>query len=222
MKTKFIGFALVFLFSSCAHLAYNYKKEMTIQGIPCIGKTTYYKTNGNSEFMPENQLKSCILASDFGIQNYALHKDSKLFLTFEGKLDRVIISDATTFGTLHLPTGSSVFFNRWNEALNFWLPSPSIIQGYLIPASNDGIGNACYASGNLKEFWLVNDETIQGIPCTTTGNIFKVGTHAARRGSERRVRLTEDGKLERAMLAQDFNFKGKHYQKGDLIYPQQN
>ena len=142
----------------------------------------------------------------------------QLFFNQNGELGRCITSEPTSLGHLLLPAESNVFFNRWGESINFWLPSPSIVQGYLIPKSTDGIGNSCYPSGKLKEFWLVNDEVIQGIPCTTSGNPFKVGWKASHFGSDRRIRLSEDGSLERALLSSDFTYQGKQYKKGELLY----
>ena len=218
MKWNRLSFLLVVLLSACAQLSYNYTKEITIQNIPCIGRTTYYKVSGNSEFYPENKLKSCHLAKDLTLNNYLFHKNSVLFFNQDGTLGRCITSEPTTFGHLLLPAESNVFFNRWGESINFWLPRPSIIQGYLISKSTDGIGNSCYTSGKLKEFWLENDEVIQGIPCTTSGNPFKVGWQASHFGSDRRIRLFEDGTLERAMLSADFTYQGKQYKKGELLY----
>jgi hypothetical protein len=92
-----------------------------------------------------------------------------------------------------------------------------MIQGHLIGASDDGPGTPLYQNGKLKEIWLVNDELIEGITCTTSGNFFKYGWHVVSLGTERRVKLYDNGKLQRAMLSRDVVIQGHSYKKGEFV-----
>jgi antitoxin component YwqK of YwqJK toxin-antitoxin module len=196
-----------------AYHVHNQKLKMMrnkiVQGIPCKGEVKYFENS---------KLNTCVLSKDFTIDEYLLPSSSKLFFNNEGKLDRCIISKATNFFDQVLPAKTNVFFNFWGEKLSFWLPEHTIIQGHLIGASDDGPGTPLYPNGKLKEIWLVNDELIDSIPCTTSGNIFKYGWHVMSMGTERRVKFYDNGHLQKAMLSRDVTIQGHSHKKGELIF----
>lgn len=199
------------IFNSTSYPQSNSKEntEQIIKNIPCRGEVEYFKNN---------KINTCVLAKDFIIDGYWLPESSKLFFNSDGKLDRCIISKETKFFGQPLPPGTSVFFNYWGEKLSFWLPENTLIQGHLIGAQNDGPGTPLYENGKLKEIWLVNDELIDGIPCTTSGNIFIYGYQVARMGTERRVKFYDNGKLKQALLFRDVTIQGHSYKKGEFIF----
>jgi len=208
LKTNRLYMMVFIVVCSCIW-CFQSKAEQIIQGIPCKGEVTYFKSN---------KLNSCFLSKDFTIDEYVLPAGTKLFLNENGKPSRCIISKETPFCGQSLPAQTNVFFGMWGEKVSFWLPQNTMIQGYLIGASDDGPGTPLYANGKLKEIWLVNDMLIDGVPCTSSANIFKYGWHVIHMGTERRVRFYDNGHLQRAMLSSDIIIQGHSYKKGELIY----
>ena len=204
-----IIFIIIFNGISCSQSNVKNNEEQIIQGIPCKGEVKYFENN---------KLNSCFLAKDFTIEEYLLPAGTKLFLNNDGTLSRCIISKETNFFGQTLPAKTNVFLNMWENKLSFWLPENTIIQGYLIGASNDGIATPLYPNGKLKEIWLLNDTLIDKIPCTTSGNLFKYGWHVAHLGTERRVKFYDNGHLQRALLSRDVTIQGHSYKKGELIF----
>ncbi len=207
-------FIIIILITVSNSISYSQSKtndntEHIIQGIPCKGEVKYFDNN---------KLNTCYLAKDFTIEGYLLPEVSKIFLSNIGKLDRSIISKETKFFGQALPAKTNVFFDFWGEKVSFWLPINTMIQGYLIGAMDDGPGIPLYQNGKLKEIWLLNDEVIDGVPCTTSGNVFKYGWHVVSLGTDRRVRFYDNGHIQRALLSKDIVVQGHSYKKGELIF----
>ena len=204
-----IIFIVILNIISCSQSKVNDNAELIIQGIPCKGEVKYFENN---------KLNTCFLSKDYTIDEYLLTAGSKLTFNNNGTLSSCRISRETKFFGQILPAKTLVFFNHWGEKLSFWLPENTVIQGYLIGASDDGPGIPLYQNGRLKEIWLVKDELINGIPCTTSGNIFKFGWHVISMGTDRRVKFYDNGHLQRAMLTSDIVIQGHSYKKGELIF----
>lgn len=198
-------------FNSISYSQSNIKdnEEQIIQCIPCTGKVKYFNNK---------KLKSCFLSKDFTIEEYLLPAGSKVFFNTIGKLDHSIISKETNFLGQALPAKTQVFFNDYQGKISFWLPRNTIIQGHLIGAADDGVGTPLYPNGKLKEIWLLKDTLIDNVPCTTSGNPFKYGNHVAHLGTERRVKLYDNGKLQQALLFRDVTIQGHSYKKGEFIF----
>jgi len=184
------------------------QEEQIVQGIPCIGKVKYHD-NG--------KVKSCILSKEYSIEGYLLPRASNLFLGLGGELDQCILGDSVKIFGQSFPVGTTIFFNHWGQKVSFWLPSKAIIQGHLIRASDDGVGNSIYSNGQLKAVWLADDQDIDGIPCTSSGNIFRFGVQVVRLGTRRMALFYENGRLQRAMLSRDITIQGHSFSKGDII-----
>ena len=74
-----------------------------------------------------------------------------------------------------------------------------------------------FANGKLSAIWLANDETNEGIPCTSNVNIFKYGFSVISKGTNRMVFFHEYGKLQQAMLSKDIFIQRQPLKKGDLV-----
>jgi hypothetical protein len=204
-----IIFVVFFNTISCSQSQVKDNTVQIIQGIPCKGEVKFFENN---------KLNTCCLSQDYTLDEYLLPAGSILNLDSDGKISSCIISQETNFCGQLLPAKTSVFFNMWGEKLSFWLPKNTIIQGYLVGASNDGPGTPLYPNGKLKEFWLQKDLLIDNVPCTSSANIFKYGWHVISLGTDRRVKFYDDGHLQRAMLSADATIQGHSYKKGELIY----
>ena len=185
------------------------EKGQVVTGIPCKGKVKYFS---------DQKISCCMLARDFEIDHHLIPAESEVKFNRDGTPSSCRLSRDTKFYGQLLPKETRVFFNHWAEPLSFWLAKDARIQGYLIGAMNDGPGIPLYANGKLKEFWLAQDSVIQGIPCTSSGNVFVYGWHVISMGTERRIKFHDNGMLQRAMLSQDLNIQGYVYKKGELIY----
>ena len=64
----------------------------------------------------------------------------------------------------------------------------------------EGAITAFYASGKLHSFYLVNDQTVQGVPCR--GGEWGIFTDTINGGNH--VALYEDGRLQSCKLTRDF------------------
>jgi hypothetical protein len=202
---------LISIFNSLSYSQSGIKDntEQIVQGIPCKGEVKYFENN---------KINTCFIAKDYTIEDYLLPAGSSLTFNSDGTISDCRISKETKFFGQILPAKTVVFFNHWGEKLSFWLPENTNIQGHLVRASNNGPGEPLYQNGNLKEIWLVNDEIIDGVPCSTSGNIFLYGWHIISFGTNRRVRFYDNGHLQRAMLSKDIVIQGHSYKMGEFIF----
>lgn len=205
MKTNLLSRLLVLLFCASSLAAQTAE-------IPTQGEVTKNK-NG----------KTCILSKNFNVDGFQLPAGSKLFLDTKGKLGGFLLSkDASVAGQV-LPAQTRVFLNDgWGNKISFWLPRPTRIQGHLLPSCNDGIGCSLHPNGKLKAIWLTKDEVIDGIPCSTSSNIFKYGWRVLSRGTQRMVWFHDNGLLQQAMISHDIVVQDHVFKKGDLIYINRN
>lgn len=178
------------------------------QNIPC---------KENSEKYDHGHLKSCILSANYTIDGYVIPENSSIAFNKKGALDYVKLGkDAKMLNQL-FPAKTQIFFNHWIGPFSFWPSKQMEIQGHILVSRWDGIGNAMFANGRLSAIWLANDETIEGIPCTSSVNIFKYGFSVISKGTNRMVFFHENGKLQQAMLSKDIIIQGKSFKKGDLV-----
>ena len=207
----FIVLAALFVFEGIVkgQNSPNASSQKTVQGIPCQGEVKY-SDNGKVE--------TCFLSKDFRIEEFDFKAGTKLNFGNSGKIGSCKISKETSFYGQPFPANTTLFFNRWGGKLAFWLPEDKIIQGHLLGARSDGIGDFLYPNGKLQQIWLVNDEEIDGVPCTSSGNIFKFGLHVMSLGTNRMVCFYENGRIEQALLSRDFTTQGHSYKKGELIF----
>jgi hypothetical protein len=86
-----------------------------------------------------------------------------------------------------------------------------------VKGQDDGRGARLHRNGKLLAIWLAQDEMIDGVPCTSSGNPFRMGLTAARLGTQRMAWFYENGHLQQAMLSQDFIVQGHSFKKGEVI-----
>jgi hypothetical protein len=184
------------------------QEEQLVQGIPC---------GGNVEYHSNGKIKSCILSRDYTVEGYLLPHASKVFFGPGGELDQCRLGDSAGICGQVFPVGSTIFFNHWGQKVSFWLRSNTVIQGHEISATDDGIGNSMYPTGKLKAIWLADDQDIEGVPCTSSGNIFRFGFSVLHLGTRRMAWFHENGRLRQAMLSRDITIQGHSFSKGDIV-----
>lgn len=199
--------------TSCSHSVIISNADTTIQGIPCKGELHYDKNK---------HLQSCTLARDYVWEGLTIPAGSQLIVNESGKIAQFIVGkEAIILGQVY-PAKTHFFLHFWGQDLSFWLPVNTNIQGFEIAESHDGQGTPVYANGKLKEFWLIRDTIIEGIPCSTSANLFKYGMHVISLGTERRVKFHANGHLQRAMISKDITIQNQVFHTGDFINLDEN
>lgn len=95
------------------------------------------------------------------------------------------------------------------------LPTPMLIQGHLCAPGGNPPAQIFYASGKLMGISLMEDEEIEGVPCTTkkTGMPFKIRFY----GFDTNVWFFETGRLQQAMVSRDCTVQGHVFKRGDIV-----
>lgn len=101
--------------------------------------------------------------------------------------------------------------------IRFWPAKDMVIQGHVCKKVDDGIGHYLYADGKLCGIWLKQREMIDGLPCTSSGNLITMPLRAALSGTERMAWFYKDGHLKQAMLSRKFTIQGHAFKKGDVV-----
>jgi hypothetical protein len=149
MKSKcFLLWLIVasFLFTPFSMVTASTTRTLTgpteVQGVPCQGKL---------ELDRNGKIEMCGLSRDDTISGNPLPTGTKVFFDGSGVISRCILwGDAASYGQI-LPASTSVFFTRQGQMMGFWLPKDTFIQGHLIQAIHDGIGNSLHPNGKLRE-----------------------------------------------------------------------
>ena len=182
------------------------RAEMLIEGVPCLSNSL------------KNTLKvhECILAREHAVSGGVLPAGSYVGfmngIVGECKLSR----KAAFFGQL-LPAGSRLFYDQQGKMTQFWPGTDTVIQGYFLKARDDGAGDRLHPNGRLRAIWLVEDKEIDGIPCTSSGNIIKMGWDVISLGTKRMAWFYNNGRLQQALLSRDVTIQGRVFKKGDII-----
>ena len=131
---------------------------------------------------------------------------------------RLAWQDGTVYGQT-LPARTALHFANGDQLRHFWLPKETVtaLQGHLVKGQDDGAGSRLHPNGTLLAIWLAQDEVIEGVPCTSSGNPFRMGLTAARLGTQRMAWFYDNGRLQQAMLSQDFTLQGHSFKKGEVI-----
>lgn len=203
-----VVFLLNLFGTDCAQSSKLPPQQQLVQGVPCVGEVKFHE-NG--------KIKSCKLSMEFSVEGYDFPKASSILFNAEGTLTQCILGDSARIFGQAFPVGTTLFFGRWGQKVSFWLPSNTVIQGHLVAGSNDGIGNSIYPNGKLKVIWLAEDENIDGVPCTSSGNILRFGLGVIPLGTQRMVWFHENGRLQQAMLSRDFTIQSQPFSKGDIV-----
>lgn len=86
-------------------------------------------------------------------------------------------------------------------------PSDTEVQGHSCRGGSGGpagVQAAFYPSGRLKQYFLREDQTVQGVPCES--GVFNQS-----------IELHENGALKSCKLSQDFTREGHTHRRGDRI-----
>lgn len=178
----------------------------TVRGLPCEGL----------ERRADGSPKRCVLARDQDVGLGVIPAGSEARFDPAGTLRSLRLSRAAAIYGTPLPARATLHFT--SEVLRmFWLHDDATIQGHTIQGHEDGVGNTLYPNGKLRAIWLAHDEEIDGVPCTSSGNVFRMGFRVIHLGTDRMVYFGEDGHLHQAMLSRDITVGGRRYNKGDVV-----
>ena len=177
-------------------------------GIPCAETPSKYQTG---------RIKRCTLTQEHRIGAHLLPPGSEVYLDETGALAQVVLGAEAAFSGQVLPAKASVFFEPDGRMRFFWLHEDAVIQGHRIRGHEDGAGNRLHPNGTVRAIWLAGDEEIDGIPCTSSGNLLRMGMRVTSLGTKRMAWFHDNGRLQQAMLSRDAVIQGHAFKKGDLI-----
>jgi len=184
-------------------------RDSVWRALPCSGTAKTY-SNG--------QLQRCVLAIDAPLGEFQLPAGSVVELGRDVGLVNVHLARETSFfGGEPLPAKTMMIFFGDGGLRSFWLHSDAVIQGYLLGAQRDGIGNMLHPTGKLRSARLARDQVIDGVPCTSRRNPFQLGMSAFINGDNAFVFFHPDGRLRQCRLSRTATVAGLTFQRGDLI-----
>lgn len=184
--------------------------ERAAQVAQCANRIKYYE-DGNPS--------SCQVSQAFMVGNIQIPSSSDISFRPNGDVGSAWLGkDGTVYGQ-PLPAGTALHFRKGDQLWSFWLPkgTVTVLQGHLVEGQDDGAGIRLHRNGKLLAIWLAQDEVIEGVPCTSSGNPFRMGLTAARLGTQRMAFFHDNGHLQQAMLSQDITLQGHSFKKGDVI-----
>jgi hypothetical protein len=145
------------------------------------------------------------VARDTTIQGYPCAKGEAWFYP-DGSLNQCTLSrPAAIGGDLSVPRGSVIELWPDGAAHYLMLQHPTVLAGYRVRGGtrvgfSRGATTAFYSTGELRSFYLVSSQTIQGIPCR--GGVWNTYTDPT--GGASMVEFYRDGKLESCKLSRGF------------------
>jgi hypothetical protein len=149
------------------------------------------------------------LAHDTTLQGFSCARGPAWFYP-DGALNQCTLSKSAEIGDLRIPRGSIVELWPDGGARYVMLPHAVVLAGYRLRGGTrlalaHGATTAFYQTGALHSFYLNGNQSIQGVPCSGGAwNTFSDPT-----GSENRVDLYQDGKLESCRLSRGMlGFRG--------------
>jgi hypothetical protein len=144
------------------------------------------------------------IARNTNIQGYPCAKGEAWFYP-DGSLNQCTLSRSAALGDLPVPRGSVVEFWPNGAAHYLLLQRPSALAGYRVRGGTHlglsrGATTSFYSSGELRSFYLVSSENVQGVPCR--GGSWNTFTDP--QGGQNLVEFYRDGKLESCKLSSDY------------------
>jgi hypothetical protein len=213
-----------------------------VQGLPCQGKVELsdngrivcctlsrdYTVAGYSlpagttvRFSRSSQVESFILGKQAAIEGFILPAGSEMRIGWAYTC--MLFGDAVIRG-VSLPAGSTIFFKTpkgWESEVpntwHCWLPKNTMIQGHLCSSKEDGCGVIFYPSGKLRAAGLAKDEEIDGVPCTSSHNPFRMGMRVIFYGLDVRAWFYESGHLAQGMVSRACRIGGRNFKPGDIV-----
>ena len=184
--------------------------EKAAQVAQCANRIKHYEDGHPS---------SCQVSQAFMVGNIQIPSGSDISFRPNGEVGSAWLGkDGTVYGQT-LPARTALHFANGDQLRHFWLPKETVtaLQGHLVKGQDDGAGSRLHPNGTLLAIWLAQDEVIEGVPCTSSGNPFRMGLTAARLGTQRMAWFYDNGRLQQAMLSQDFTLQGHSFKKGEVI-----
>ena len=147
------------------------------------------------------------------IQGYPCAKGYAWFYA-DDRLERCFLSRETQFGEAKVPAGSVVVLLPDGRPNFVMLAHDSFIGSYKCRGGGplgptEGDSTAFYPSGKLKQCWLADDETVQGVPCKDAGGFLTAIFHPSGFPTD----FYETGRLRRCTLSKDYGGK----RRGDVF-----
>ena len=174
----------------------------------CANRIKYYD---------DGKPSSCQVSQALMVGNIQIPSGSDVSFRPNGEVGSAWLGkDGTVYGQA-LPAGTALHFGKGDQLRHFWLSKDTVLQGHLVNRQDDGAGSRLHPNGKLLAIWLAQDEVIEGVPCTSSGNPFRMGLTAARLGTQRMAWFYDNGHLQQAMLSQDFTLQGHSFKKGEVI-----
>ena len=215
-----------------------------VQGVPCQGRVElrgngaiesctlardhtvagYLLPAGTSvRFDEAGKVTSCVLGKRATLEGFVLPADSKVVFRNNRVLSCKLV-EATLIRGVQLPAEATVFFRtpkNWESEVSgcwdCWLPKPVLIQGILCSPREDGCGHIFYPSGRIRSVKLEGDQEIDGVPCTSSSNLFRMGMKALFYGLDTCAWFYENGHLAQGWLARDCTIKGRDFKAGAIV-----
>ena len=215
-----------------------------VQGVPCQGLVElrgngaietctlardhtvagYLMPAGTSvRFDEAGKVTSCILGKRATLEGFDLPTGSKVVFRNNRAHNHKLV-EATLIRGVQLPADATVFFwtpNSWESEVSgcwhCWLPKPVLIQGILCGPRDDGCGHIFYPSGRIRAVKLEGDQVIDGVPCTSTSSLFRMGMRVLFYGLDTSAWFYENGHLAQGWVARDCTIKGRNFKAGDIV-----
>jgi len=149
------------------------------------------------------------LGRDTTLQSFPCARGDVWFYP-DGALDQCTLSRSATVGDLRIPRGSVIELWPDGGARYLVLRRAGLLAGYRVRGGTRlalvrGATTAFYRTGELRSFYLMENQAIQGVPCR--GGAWN--TFADPNGSENQVELYPKGSLESCTLSRGYdNFPG--------------
>ena len=199
----------------CAGMAWADASEPTATlaeksaGAPqCASQVKHYQ---------DGQPSSCQVAKPFLVGAIQIPSGSNITLRPNGEVGSAWLgTDSTVYGQA-LPAGTVLHFGEGVRLRHFWLPRDMVLQGHLVKGQDDGAGARLHPNGKLLAIWLVQDEVIDGVPCTSSGNVLRMGFGVISLGTQRMAWFYDNGHLQQAMLSQNVTLQGHSFKRGDVV-----
>jgi len=176
-----------------------------VQALCAGGQVTLWKSG---------RVSSCILAGPSVVLGQLVPAGTEVqFFRAPAQADGDYISsyllcqDAVVRG-IRLPAGSRVFPADAHGMTNIWPSRQIVVQGRAIEPVGEGTGFLVYPSGRLRALYLVRDEDVDGVPCTSKVSLF---------GGKLLVWFHENGRLQQATVSRDAAIQGRPFRRGDLV-----
>lgn len=162
-------------------------------------------------------LALCRLPQDTAVAGYPFPASSTLWFSEQGALAQARLGREAPVLGLPLPEGTQLFFRPDGSLRFFWLPRDTRLQGHLVRAQDDGQGNRLHPNGALRAIWLAEDETIDGVPCSSSGSVWRLGWRVIGLGTRRMAWFHDNGRLQQAMLGRDSVIQGRAMKAGEVV-----